>query len=321
MRELNIIKRFISNFIGKYEVYLKPIGKLTLSLFVFITINASMGYMSKVNNIALVLIASLMCSFMPMNFIVLLAAVFVLLHMYALSLECAAVVLVLFLVLFLLYFRLSPKDTITVVLTPILTGMGIPYVMPVAMGLIGGPMSAASVACGVIVGCVLKNINTNAEAIQAMETADMASKLKLIIDSVMADKGMILMIIAFAITVLVVYVISQLPIDYSWSIAVVAGAIVDAVVVFIGNIAMHASLSGFGVFMGTILAVVVGLVIQFLIFDLDYKRTEKVQFQDDDYYYYVKAVPKRGAPTKSRKGTAVPRKRPVQMPASNNVEE
>lgn len=27
-------------------------------------------------------------------------------------------------------------------------------------------------------------------------------------------------------------------------------------------------------------------------FNLDYARTEKVQFEDDEYYYYVKAVPK-----------------------------
>ena len=26
---------------------------------------------------------------------------------------------------------------------------------------------------------------------------------------------------------------------------------------------------------------------------LDYTRTERVQFEDDEYYYYVKAVPKR----------------------------
>jgi hypothetical protein len=27
--------------------------------------------------------------------------------------------------------------------------------------------------------------------------------------------------------------------------------------------------------------------------NLDYARTERVQFEDDDYYYYVKAVPKK----------------------------
>ena len=34
------------------------------------------------------------------------------------------------------------------------------------------------------------------------------------------------------------------------------------------------------------------LGIEFFSFNLDYSRTEKVQFEDDDYYYYVKAVPK-----------------------------
>ena len=31
---------------------------------------------------------------------------------------------------------------------------------------------------------------------------------------------------------------------------------------------------------------------QFLFFNLDYSRTERLQFEDDEYYYYVKAVPK-----------------------------
>ena len=34
------------------------------------------------------------------------------------------------------------------------------------------------------------------------------------------------------------------------------------------------------------------LAVEFFAFNLDYSRTEKVQFEDDEYYYYVKAVPK-----------------------------
>ena len=40
------------------------------------------------------------------------------------------------------------------------------------------------------------------------------------------------------------------------------------------------------------MAVLVGLVMQFFLFNVDYSRTETMQFEDDDYYYYVKAVPK-----------------------------
>ena len=33
-------------------------------------------------------------------------------------------------------------------------------------------------------------------------------------------------------------------------------------------------------------------LLQFFAFSVDYSRTEYTQFEDDDYYYYVKAVPK-----------------------------
>ena len=44
-------------------------------------------------------------------------------------------------------------------------------------------------------------------------------------------------------------------------------------------------------------------IIEFFRFCLDYSRTEKVQFEDDEYYYYVKAVPKMtvSAPTNTVK--------------------
>ena len=53
--------------------------------------------------------------------------------------------------------------------------------------------------------------------------------------------------------------------------------------------------------MGSVLAVVVGIVICFLVFHVDYARTEKLQFENDEYYYYVKAVPKVTVPDTHKK--------------------
>ena len=110
MTSLLVAKQYIKNFVSRYEIYLKPVGKLILALITLMTINGKIGFMQKIDNISVVLIAALMCSFMPTNFIIVVAALFVLLHLYALSIECAAIGLVLFLVLFLLYFRFSPKE-------------------------------------------------------------------------------------------------------------------------------------------------------------------------------------------------------------------
>ena len=128
MTTLLVAKQYIKHFISKYEVYLKPLLKLILALTSLMLINGKIGYMHRLDSISIVLIAALMCSFMPMNFIVVVAAVFTVLHMYALSLECAVVTLVLLLVLFLLYFRFSPKDTIVVLAIMVISFSSIPDV-------------------------------------------------------------------------------------------------------------------------------------------------------------------------------------------------
>ncbi len=151
MITLLVVKQYIKTFISKYEVYLKPLFKMILALITLMMINGKIGYMHRLDNISIVLIIALMCSFMPMNFIIFVAAAFIVLHLYALSLECAAIALIIFLVMFLLYFRFSPKDTLVLLLTPICFVLKIPYVIPLAMGLLGTPASAVSVGCGVMV--------------------------------------------------------------------------------------------------------------------------------------------------------------------------
>ena len=61
---------------------------------------------------------------------------------------------------------------------------------------------------------------------------------------------------------------------------------------FVGALYFKLSVSVGGLILGSIVAVGVAFVIKFFVFNVDYSRTERVQFEDDEYYYYVKAVPK-----------------------------
>ncbi len=313
MTTLLVAKQYIKHFISKYEVYLKPLLKLILALTSLMLINGKIGYMHRLDSISIVLIAALMCSFMPMNFIIVVAAVFTVLHMYALSLECAVVTLVLFLVLFLLYFRFSPKDTIVVLLTPMSFILGIPYVMPLAMGLLGSPASAVSVGCGVIVTFFIRNIADGSSTLSAMETEDMASRFRYIIDGFISNKGMILTIVAFTATIIIVYLIRRLSVDYAWTIAIIAGALADVMILLVGDLIFDTNVSILGLIIGTIVSGLLAKVIEFFTFHVDYSRTEKVQFEDDEYYYYVKAIPKItvSAPSRTVKKINTARRRPA----------
>lgn len=292
MTSLFLIREQVKNFFGKYEAYLMPVVKLLTAMVVLLNINAKLGYMAQLDNLAIVMIAALFCSFMPMNFIVLIAALFTMLHLYKLSLECLIVIGALFLLILLLYFRFSPKDTLAMVLTPICFILHIPYLMPIAMGLLGIPTSVISVGCGVIIYYVISFVTKDTSAIVSMADAETTSKIKYLLDGVIENKTMIMTVIAFSAVLLVVYVVRRLSVDYAWTIAIGAGVLVSILSMLIGDIVWDINVSIVGVILGSIVSGLLALIVQFFNFTVDYKRTEKVQFEDDEYYYYVKAVPK-----------------------------
>lgn len=303
MTALLELRENLKKIYSRNEAFILPVIKFLLSFIVLSIINGKMGYMTKLDNMAIVLIVSLLCSFLPTGFMAFFAMMFVVLHMYALSIETAAVGLVVFLLLYLLFLRFTAKEALVVVLTPVLCMLKLPYVMPVAMGLIGTPASCVSVGCGVVVYYLLQTVITNAPTINSMGAEEATAKLRLLIDGMLGNKAMLVMIAAFAITVIVVYLIRRMSVDHSWTIAMVAGVMIEVMILLVGDLMYDTNLSIVSALLGAVVTLIACKIIEFFRFCLDYSRTEKVQFEDDEYYYYVKAVPKMtvAAPTNTVK--------------------
>ena len=192
----------------------------------------------------------------------------------------------------MVYFRFSPKDTFVVVLMPICFLLKIPYAVPIAMGLLGTPASAVSVACGTAVYYLLVYVNESTTTLTSMETEEITARFRFIIDGILANRTMVVTIAVFAITLIFVYLIRRLSVDHSWTIAIIAGALVNIMLLLVGDLMFDTNVAIGGVIIGTVASALIAVVIQFFSFHVDYSRTEKVQFEDDEYYYYVKAVPK-----------------------------
>lgn len=303
MTALLELRENLKKIYSRNEAFILPVIKFLLGVIVLSIINGKMGYMTKLDNMAIVLIVSLLCSFLPTGFMAFFAMMFAVLHMYALSIETAAVGLVVFLLLYLLFLRFTAKEALVVVLTPVLCMLKLPYVIPVAMGLIGTPASCVSVGCGVVVYYLLQTVITNAPTINSMGAEEATAKLRLLIDGMLGNKAMLVMIAAFAITVIVVYLIRRMSVDHSWTIAMVAGVMIEVMILLVGDLMYDTNLSIVSALLGAVVTLIACKIIEFFRFCLDYSRTEKVQFEDDEYYYYVKAVPKMtvAAPTNTVK--------------------
>jgi lysylphosphatidylglycerol synthetase-like protein (DUF2156 family) len=135
-------------------------------------------------------------------------------------------------------------------------------------------------------------VKQNAGVLTSESSADVVQKYSQIIRSVLFNKTMMVMIAACAMGILTVYLIYRLSIDYSWIIAVVAGAVAQLLVIFMGDFLFSVSMPLPSLMLGMAASILLALVYVFLVFTVDYSRTEYVRFEDDDYFYYVKAVPK-----------------------------
>lgn len=72
----------------------------------------------------------------------------------------------------------------------------------------------------------------------------------------------------------------------------VTGAVVYIVLMLFGSMFMSISMEMGSVIIAGVVSALIGLVIEFFVLGVDYSRSEVTQFEDDEYVYYVKAVPK-----------------------------
>ncbi len=111
-------------------------------------------------------------------------------------------------------------------------------------------------------------------------------------DSVLRDEKILLLSIAALITVLIVWAVRRLSISYAWAVALAAGTVLYTLLVLTGNFIFDVNVNIAAVIISVVMGIAVGAALEFFLFAVDYSRTEYAQFEDDDYYYYVKAVPK-----------------------------
>lgn len=289
---LLVFKEKLKRFYAKYNLYITPVMKFAVGFLAFYLINSNIGFMAKLKNPLIPVVMGLVASFVPFGVTAFFAGCFVLAHISQVSLEVALIIFVFILVVMMLYYGFRPGDGYLLLLTPMMFFLKIPYVVPLLVGLSGSLISIVPVSCGVCIYYIIVYVKQNAGVLAGSTMAEAAQRFIQIVKSVFGNELMWVMVLSFAAAILIVYIIKNLSMDYAWSIAIIAGVIAQLVVIFIGDFNFNLPVSVGPMVAGVLGSVVLALIYQFFVFAVDYSRTEYTQFEDDDYYYYVKAVPK-----------------------------
>ncbi len=294
MTKLLTIREEFKRIYASYNTYIRPIIKAIIALISIIIINSNIGQMSLLKNPVVVIILSLVAAFLPNALLVMMLMAVILAHVSAIAIEMAGFLFIVIFVMYLFFFRFTSKDSVILLLVPLLFFLKIPYIVPLMVGLVLTPVSIISVVFGIIIFFFLNYISSNFDAVVTAAASDGLGQMSSMANAVFKSKALYLTLIAFILVICVVYVIKRLSIDYSWIVSVLSGGVLCMIIMLIGNLKfdMNEIVSIVSIFVGGIISIIIVMIGQFFVHSVDYSRTEYTQFEDDEYYYYVKAVPK-----------------------------
>lgn len=292
MMTLYELREKIRRLYQTYERYIIPVMKFLTSLVIFLVLNSYIGFYTKLASPVIAVLLALVGTVVPSSILVLLAGFVSLLHLYKASLILAVIALLVYLLLYLMFARFTPELGLVVLLMPVLCALNIPYIVPLIMGTFFSPMSIIAVTCGTAVYYVLDVLKNAAVVTTSLGVEEILVLATNVLNSITGNKMMFASIVIFAGTILVVYFLRRMKLDYSFEIAIGAGTFFSVLGFLVAGLRFGANGSVIIMVLLNLLCGFAAYVVHFMDLALDYSRTETTQFEDEDYYYYVKAVPK-----------------------------
>ena len=293
MIQLLLIRDSIKSVFKKYNAAIIPVLRFIAAFVTFALINGDLGYNEKLTGISVLVLLSAISAFFPMGVTVFLSGILMIFHVYSASMFLSLIFIVIIAILYFLLMRLAPGYSSLIIAIPVLTFFHMEALVPIAVGLVGSPIAIFAMIPGIVVS-VLFNIIKEAVKMSAgsMQIEDNLQIYVFVIKSLLENKLMLLMIAAAIAVFLATYICRRLAVSHSYILGIIAGIIVNLIVMIVGGLVFEVNVSVLWIFLGSIISGALAFAVQFFKYLLDYSSVEHLQFDDDDYFYYVTAVPK-----------------------------
>lgn len=301
------VRGIISKYIKRYELYIKAILKFVAYLVLFRVMSGNEAFTGKgtFNSFTVQMVLALISTLLPNRCGVMIAIAICVYNIFQASLIGAVIVGAMMLVLYISMARMFPDQVYFLVLIPICIQWNLPLVVPLFAGMYVGVIAVVPVVVGILMWGLL-------QIIPAFMTLEMGESLDAIpkmvsdastygIDQITKNDQMVYLLIISAGIIMLMSLLKKLRIDYVRYIALGAGGGLGLLCLIMGKAV--GSLSG-NLFvmlllgLGTIIAIA---ILEFLNLTLNYKAAQDLEFEDEEYFYQVRAIPKINPVAKPKK--------------------
>ncbi|MBQ9610545.1 MAG: hypothetical protein IJV15_14025 [Lachnospiraceae bacterium] len=294
------VRDAIRDFLRRYDEIITPLFRFIAAWLMFWSINKLYGYSDLFDRSIVIFLLSVICALVSGAVATLIGCIVIIFSAFFVSKEIGIVTFLLFMIIYFMYMRMFPRCGWILFFVPIMYIFKLTYAIPLVVAIFAGASGMVPVAFGILLykyaGCV-SELNDMLSSAADKDEIDVYTYL---IDNVLKNKEILMLAIVFALVILVTFFIYKLPFDYSWYVAIGVGGLCNILFAMVCGVYLDVNVPGGALVAGTIVGIIIGVLVTMCKRLVDFSRKEVVQFEDDDYYYYVKAIPKYNVSAKKK---------------------
>lgn len=290
VRQIVLLREKIYDYYIRYEKYVKYILRFIMAFALFFLLDKNFSYEKHLSGGLFLFVMAILGAAVPDGVLVFALLMILAGKLYFLSPILAASVLFLSLLFYFVLLQYCDKFILLTVLVPLALICKVPALPAIVAGLFFAPSAVLAIIAGVLVYYMLYSVLKCEKMIEAK--INIMELVRHFLDGIVKNKNMYIILLALSVAFFIVFFVSKIKIAYSFEISIGVAVLFSCILGIVGNTVFRSSFSIGWILVGNILSGILSYVIHFSHMILDYGSTQELQFEDEEYYYYVKAVPK-----------------------------
>ena len=294
MKILFNIKNKIDEVYAKAPMAVTCIVRFVVSFLTLFAIRTNFGFNSMLTTWYFVALFSVVCAFLPLRIMLFALAAYCIVQIFTMSAGIGIVAVILLAIMYIIYFRFEKKMAYVIILIPLLCIIRLPILIPLVLAV---SMPSVSVVCamfGIFTYYFLHYLHMNTAMLQGFESGNEIAKMSVTLEGVFGYNELWYTMLCIAIVFAATFLMKKIRVNASNQLAIALGSGIYLILTIICNLAYetmtYSRLLWFVI--GTVISCIVAMIISTIVLPLDYNRTEFIEFEDEEYKYYVRAVPK-----------------------------
>lgn len=294
MNSLIKFRTTLEEFYTKHKRVVGYIGKAILLFICLFILSRYIGFNTILSNIWFIIGASLVFAFVPMAFVMAVPMVYTIIQIFSVSYGVGIVVCVILIIMYLTFFRFATQYGFLLMLIPLLYLIRMPLIATLMLAVMSPGIAVITVLYGTLFYYIINYIDVNAVIFASSTGIREFDKGEELLVGVFTNREFLTMIVVMFVVYMIVHAIKRLNFNRSYETAIGVGTGVYIILTVVAELIFGemTTLKLVTYSVGGLISGAISYLLTSVLKSLDYTRTETAEFEDEEYNYYVKAVPK-----------------------------